>query len=1038
MACKYLIAACLQCCPVFFMNAAAQEIPHFIEKLTAREGLSSNKIKDLAQDDNGFLWVATSDGLNRFDGTEVIQYFYHEQANSIPHNYVYCLKKLPGNHLAIGTQAGLSFYDGNSGVFRNFYYACNSPLDEYNNAIIELETDAKGNLWAASRNCIYIFSPRHVLKKVLASPFTEADAKKQRLRFVEKMLPLSDGHVLLCLYDGWRVATAGGDSLGCLLSSSYTAAFGFLRAGVSVPVAAAGNNERYYPAGSLFKVFGRYFLFIPPKADSLLLLDEKGQKQGSCYFPYNKYPYVLWSQQVVAPDSGRLLFLFHNYGLGVVSVRWEKNKPRLTGISSLLFETSEYSTALCDRQGNWWLATTEKGLEKVSPRKQAFMSGALINDSTGKPSSGEAESFCRHNNTLWVATYGDGFFGIDLQSGLQRHYRLRHTGDDTWANFIWNIRQVSDDTLWVGTQTGLFWYCLSRRRQGRIAAYPGRPAALDSVAVTTQFTDSRGLVWMGLGRGRGLCCFDQSHRCFSWFPGGQQEGYPLRYPNNIAEDAKGDLWFANDASSSLVHWGRGDGRFRIVAMPAGQRKLLSNLYGIYCESDSVLWLGTIASGLLKYNPLKDTLTSYGHDRGLINSHINSIYADGGGRLWLVTDAGLSCFDRQTGMFYNYTESEGLPLRSPTAFFYYDAADRRLYGGGRGAYFYFDPEKMRNSRAPQTTIITAMLVNGRSFMPEPGKSPVFSLQQNDISIHYAAVDLSGGPETKYAYKLLGEDTGWIMAGRQRQINFSHLAPGHYTFMVCTQSDGGVAGGHAAVLRFYIRPPFEQTLWFYGLVLAAVAALFYFLYRWRLRQLTKTEQMRAEISRNLHDEVGSTLTNISLGSLLAQKQLQQEGTVNKLLERIYQDSQTVSQTMREIVWSINPNIDTLGEALPRMLQYASELLEAKGIELQAEIAPEIEHIRLGMQQRRDLYLIFKEAVTNLARHSEAAHAGIRLRLSGDALVMTISDDGKGFCTPGSFAGNGLRNMMERAKSHQWLLNIQSETGAGSVLTLKAVIA
>ena len=1025
-------------CSVFFLEAKAQEIPHFIEKLTTREGLSSNKINDLVQDDNGFLWVATSDGLNRFDGTEVVQYFYREHTNSIPHNYVYCLKKLPGNCLAIGTQAGLSFYNAGSGSFYNFYYPRNSSLDENNNAIVQLETDAGGHLWAASRNCIYIFNAQHRLKKVFASPFTESDATRQRLRFVEKMFPLPDGHMLLCLYDGWYVCPAGGDSITRLKKSSFKTQFGFLRDTAPGQNAVKGSNEPYFPSSCIFKAFQRYFLFIAPGADSLFLLDEQGRRRGSCFFPYNKYPYVSWSQQLAPLDSNRLLFLFHQHGLAVISVRWQSGQPQLLGISPLFFETSEYGNALCDRQGNWWLATTEKGLEKIAVHKQSFNGSILTDSSTRKQLSAEIISISRYRNSLWMATYGDGFFSVDLPSGRQRQFRLYHTGNDRWANFIWNVRQLNADTLWVGTQAGMFWYCISARRYGRIANYPGKPPVLDSVAITTQFTDSRGLVWMGLGRGQGLCCFDNSSHRFTYFPGGQPQAYPLRYPTNMAEDARGNLWFANDASTALVHWNRAANRFRCIALPAAYRKQLSNLFGIYCESDSVLWLGTIASGLVKFNPLRNTVTIYGHDRGLINSHINSIYADSSKRLWLVTDGGLSCFDPLTETFSNYTENEGLPLRTPTSFFYYDASEKRLYGGGRGAYFYFDPQSTHSSRAPQPTIITAMQVNGRPFMPAPGKEAVFSEQQNDITIHYAAVDLNGGPDTKYAYKLLGEDTGWIMAGRQRQINFSHLSPGHYTFIVRSQNANGLWSPQHAGIRFYIPPSFTQTIWFYALVLLALAGLFYFLYRFRLRQLAGTERMRAEISRNLHDEVGSTLTNISLGSLLAQKQLQHEGPINKLLERIYQDSQTVSQTMREIVWSINPNIDTLGEALPRMLQYASELLEAKGIDLQAETAPEIEHIRLTMQERRDLYLIFKEAVTNLARHSAARHAGIRFRLLGNTLMMTISDDGAGFAKTVSFMSNGLKNMLERAKNHQWQLNVQSEPGTGTTLTLKAIIA
>src|SRR5258706_1606329 len=125
-------------CYICFIHGAAQDIPHFMEKLTTKEGLSSNKINDIAQDDNGFLWIATTDGLNRFDGTEVVQYFHNDKTNSLSHNYVYCLEKLPGNYIAIGTQEGLDFYNSNTGKFSNFYYRQNNSLDEYSNIITRL------------------------------------------------------------------------------------------------------------------------------------------------------------------------------------------------------------------------------------------------------------------------------------------------------------------------------------------------------------------------------------------------------------------------------------------------------------------------------------------------------------------------------------------------------------------------------------------------------------------------------------------------------------------------------------------------------------------------------------------------------------------------------------------------------------------------------------------------------------------------------------------------------------------------------------
>src|SRR5207253_1093058 len=138
----------------------------------------------------------------------------------------------------------------------------------------------------------------------------------------------------------------------------------------------------------------------------------------------------------------------------------------------------------------------------------------------------------------------------------------------------------------------------------------------------------------------------------------------------------------------------------------------------------------------------------------------------------------------------------------------------------------------------------------------------------------------------------------------------------TFLVHASTNEGVWSDQNASFTFFIKTAFTKTVWFYGLLVLASGCIFYFMYRFRLGQLKRTEYIRREISRNLHDEVGSTLTNISLGSLLAQKQLKNEGDVNHILERIYQDSQNVSQSMREIVWSINPNINTLGDAFPRM--------------------------------------------------------------------------------------------------------------------------
>jgi signal transduction histidine kinase len=224
----------------------------------------------------------------------------------------------------------------------------------------------------------------------------------------------------------------------------------------------------------------------------------------------------------------------------------------------------------------------------------------------------------------------------------------------------------------------------------------------------------------------------------------------------------------------------------------------------------------------------------------------------------------------------------------------------------------------------------------------------------------------------------------------------------------------------------------------LLLLTLGGVVYLLYSYRQKQLSRTQQIRSEISRNLHDEVGANLTNISLSSLRARQQLNNTKEVGQLLESIYQDSQTVSEAMRDIVWSIDPAIDTLGDALPRMLHYATRLLEANKIELHAEIPSAVEDIKLSMKQRRDVYLIFKEGVNNMAKHSNATQAFIRFTSASNTLIMTISDNGSGFDAGVIRGSNGLRNMRERSRDHGWQLKIESGAGIGTTITLHAGIA
>jgi hypothetical protein len=272
--------------------------------------------------------------------------------------------------------------------------------------------------------------------------------------------------------------------------------------------------DEYTPSANVFKIFDNYFLCIKPRTDSLYIYDERGKLSSSCFFPYSKYPYILWSQGISIIDSARLLFLFHDFGLASLSVTWRNDRPVIHSPASLLFEDHKFNAGLKDQQGNWWLATAGQGLQKISPAKQYFHGDTLLDQLNGQLQKYPVSALSRYGQRMWIATYGSGFFELDLQSGGYQQHLINTIPGNRWPNFVWNIRPVSKDTLWLGTQAGMFWYSLSTRTVGRLPAYAGKPDCLDSVPITTQFVDSRGKVWIGLGRSRGLCYFDNKSHSF--------------------------------------------------------------------------------------------------------------------------------------------------------------------------------------------------------------------------------------------------------------------------------------------------------------------------------------------------------------------------------------------------------------------------------------------------------------------------------------------------------------------------------------------
>ena len=309
-------------------------------------------------------------------------------------------------------------------------------------------------------------------------------------------------------------------------------------------------------------------------------------------------------------------------------------------------------------------------------------------------------------------------------------------------------------------------------------------------------------------------------------------------------------------------------------------------------------------------------------------------------------------------------------------------------------------------------------------------------QNSITIEFAALSFLQKDKMIYYTKMEGIDDDWLRVDRYNVANYTLMSPGEYTFKVRCENGDGVPSKHITSFKIQIRPPFWQQEWFIMLGILALAGLIYLAHRMRVRQLIQMEKVRGRIARDLHDDMGSTLSTINILSEMAKMKVDKDTEKTRdYISKISDNSNRMMGAMDDIVWSINPMNDNMQRITARMREFATSVLEAKNIEVSFKVDDKVNDFRLGMESRRDFFLIFKEAVNNIAKYSQGKRASIGIAIDGSRLVMTIKDDGVGFNVDQADSGNGLTNMQKRAESLKGTLAIESLPGVGTKVRLEA---
>lgn len=364
------------------------------------------------------------------------------------------------------------------------------------------------------------------------------------------------------------------------------------------------------------------------------------------------------------------------------------------------------------------------------------------------------------------------------------------------------------------------------------------------------------------------------------------------------------------------------------------------------------------------------------------------------------------------------------------------ADGRIIFTGYSSLAAFRPDQFNSSIKPDTPVLTSIkLFDSYLFVDSlnTDKKRTFSHDENAFTFYFSTLGFTNQDKLKYFHKLSEIDPEWHSGGPSHMAVYSLLPPGNYTLEFRSENEEGISSPIGS-FGFRIKSPYYETRWFKLLLTLLILGTLILMYRLHINRILAMVKLRNRVARDLHDDMGSTLSTINILSSMAKTKLVTDPVKSsEYISKISDNSHRMMEAMDDIVWSIKPQNDSMEKVIARMREFANNVLETRDIDFSFEVENEVYMVKLPMDDRRDLFLIFKEAVNNLAKYSKCSSTSIHFSIHKNQLHMCVKDNGIGFDIEHADSGNGLSNMKKRAESMRGKLKITSDKGEGTEVVL-----
>lgn len=1012
-----LLRTCFIFCFILFTPSAffAQQAKEYSFKhFSVASGLASNTVSSVAQDADGYIWIATTNGLQRYDGNSFISFKAHENDTA----------SIPSNHIS------------------------------------SLYKDKQNNLWLiGDNNEIGIFDTRKFLFKEVKAPVSQ-----QKFYTPQRITELPTGELLLHKSDGnFYQYNAGKKAflpagnifslppkwkcLRVFWDAVYEKYWLSCDSGlVQYNPATKNSNYRNHNIDKdpVIKAFEK-LKFV---ADAFT--DQKGDVIFYSWDPHAPNPVVYRFNRISGNTESHNLdnelklgyheiqgFLVQKngrvwlHGLSFFTEWADTKKPFLAIANEYRSENSiqfDYAfQAFEDRENNIWIAT-DNGVFYFNPDAQIFNTYKLLR-TDGKPAiDATVQAVAEVGEKIFVGCWGAGLYTFDknfnpvaMPAGLMpRGTKLS----------IWDMA--------VNGKTGDLWITL---QNGGIVVYHPKedkmveiyPEIFGRSTIRQVDEDTSGNLWFGT----------QSGRIIKWdyIKAGNDptKGYELVCKTGMIRkihyDYQGLIWASTMGNGLLkidANTHKLVKRFTSSGRP-GERLFTDSPGDMTYYDDSTL---IVSAGCINIiNTKTDKISFITAEDGLPSNTTESIEKDERGIVWIGMTNGICRLNLEKKLTTYYDRRDGIAYDKFNMAGVRELADGRIVFFTDHNFLVFDAAKIVAQNLPPKPTITSFTLATQSLTPDilqAEKNITLKYNNTSIAIGFSALSFLQQRKLHYSYMLEGLDKDWIHTDRPIQAIFNYLPPGEYTFKVRSENADGVLSEQMASIPIIVRPPFWNTWWFYSLVILVIFVLLYLFDSERLKKRRSLEQVRTQIAANLHDEINYTLNNINVLSEIAKIKADRNIEQSKeFIDQISNKSRYMIESLDDMLWAIHPENDSMNDTIIRIRELTENLMATHNVNIDLMFDKRLQKLTLEMKMRHELFFFYKESMLFLFQNISCNQIFVNFKLSHSRLLIEIlSECSK---TTETFENALLNKIQKRINNLNGDLDIETGGNSLSILLL-----